>query len=124
MGVNGYAYINDDYHCMTCDDQCGSSSCDEGPRILPWVQDVPNLMHDELSNENDCLDNGFEWSHSECSETVNVWENWDAALRDFVIVNREGYEVARVNLTYTNPDPESTCGENYQTIKDLIINAR
>ena len=45
-------------------------------------------------------------------------------VRDLVIVNRYGYEVARLNLTYANPDPESTCGENYQTIKDLIIDAR
>ena len=43
---------------------------------------------------------------------------------DLVIVNKEGYEFARINLTNTNPDPNSTCGENYQTIKDLIISAR
>ena len=59
-----------------------------------------------------------------CVEEVDVWENWDITLRDLVIVNREGYEVSRINLTYANPDPNSTCGENYETIKQLIIDAR
>ena len=40
MGINGYQYINDSYHCMVCDDECTSSSCDGGARILPWVQDL------------------------------------------------------------------------------------
>ena len=39
MGVNGYQYINDSVGCMICDDTCSSSTCDEGPRILPWTQD-------------------------------------------------------------------------------------
>ena len=39
-------------------------------------------------------------------------------------INKEGFEVSGLNLTGNNPDPNSTCGENYQTIKDLIIGAR
>jgi len=183
MGVNGYAYIDNDYHCMVCDTPDSCSSCD-GIRVVPWVQDVPFSFSDNL-NESDCLEsgntwdvanqiiheelaqtqcedagyswqNGFQithqidnqvecesygytWFHGECIEfdaelcieesyaclePVDVWENWDITLRDLVIVNRQGYEVARLNLTYNNPDPNSTCGENYQTIKDLIIGAR
>ena len=57
-------------------------------------------------------------------QEIDVWENWDITLRDLIIVNRDGYEVARLNLTSTNPDPESTCGENYETIKQLILDAR
>ncbi len=124
MGINGYAYVDNDYHCMTCDEQCESSSCNDGPRILPWVQDVPNIQHTDLDNQDDCLNNGFEWVHNECIELVDVWGNWDIILRDLVIVSRDGYEITRINLTATNPDPESTCGENYDTIKQLILDAR
>ena len=152
MGVNGYAYISNDYHCMICDTPNECSNC-EDIRILPWVQDVPTSFVD-YSSETECEGNGFEWGigeqishdlmdqatceangyfwfHEECIEyvygcieEVDVWGNWDITLRDLVIVNREGYEVARLNLTYANPDPNSTCGENYETIKQLIIDAR
>ena len=183
VGVNGYAYIDNDYHCMICDTPNSCSNCDD-IRILPWVQDVPfsysdnlseedcladgntwgiseQIIHDELSQEQcedagyswqsgfqvnhdidtqeECESYGYTWFHAECIEfdaelcieenysclePVDVWGNWDITLRDLVIVNRQGYEVARLNLTYNNPDPNSTCGENYQTIKDLIIGAR
>ena len=185
MGVNGYQYINDNYHCMICDDPSGCSNCDD-IRILPWVQDVPftfnnedvnqeeceadgntwemgdqiihydlneeeceengyswqgdfQIIHDDLTTQEECEANGYTWFHDDCIEfdaelcvenqygclePADVWENWDIILRDLVIVNKQGYEVARLNLTYNNPDPNSTCGENYQTIKDLIIGAR
>ena len=153
MGVNGYQYINDNYHCMICDDPSSCSNCDD-TRILPWVQDLPSFFNLNYSSQSECEENGLEWGvgeqithesmdqstceengyiwfHEECIENVygcveevDVWGNWDITLRDLVIVNREGYEVARLNLTYANPDPNSTCGENYETIKQLIINAR
>jgi len=169
---------------MICDDQCNLSSCNDGIRVLPWVQDAPytfisngitqeecensgatwdigeqifyydytqeqcnsydftwqtdlQIMHD-LSEE-ECLVNNYSWFHDlcvefdvescvediyGCSEAADVWGNWNVNLRDLIIVNKQGYEVARLNLTNTNPDPSSTCGENYQTIKDLIISAR
>ena len=99
IGINGFQYINDSYSCMICDDEC--TTCGE-PRILPWTQDI-----DE--NEDDQED---------------VWREWGVTLRDFVIVGRDGQELARINLTYNNPDPDSTCGENYETIKNLILSFR
>jgi len=99
IGINGFQYINDSYSCMICDDEC--TTCGE-PRILPWTQDI-----DE--NEDDQGD---------------VWREWGVTLRDFVIVGRDGQELARINLTYNNPDPDSTCGENYETIKNLILSFR
>ena len=153
VGVNGYDYISNDYHCMICDTPDSCSNC-EDIRILPWVQDVQGFFVD-YSSQIECEENGFDWTigeqishdsmdqttceangyfwfHNECIEYVygcieeveEIWDSWDITLRDLVIVNRQGYEVARLNLTYTNPDPESTCGENYQTIKELIIDAR
>ena len=50
IGVNGYAYISNDYHCMVCDTPDECSSCDE-IRVLPWVQDVPNNINPEYSND-------------------------------------------------------------------------
>ncbi|NQU66338.1 MAG: hypothetical protein HQ510_00210 [Candidatus Marinimicrobia bacterium] len=66
-------------------------------KVLPWAQDIPE---------------------------VDVWNTWDVTIRDFVIVDRTGNEYARVNLTPMNPDPNFTCGENYQRLKDLILAAR
>ena len=99
IGINGFQYINDSYSCMICDDEC--STCGE-PRILPWTQDI---------DENE-------------DGQGDVWREWGVTLRDFVIVGRDGQELARINLTYNNPDPDSTCGENYETIKNLILSFR
>ena len=35
-------------------------------------------------------------------EEIDVWGNWDITLRDLIIVDRNGFEIARLNLTYTN----------------------
>ena len=117
MGVNGYQYINDSVSCMICDNECTSSTCDEGPRILPWVQDYDDGIN--CNNENNSLcfsgdDNG------------DVWDLWDTSLRDFIILDRYGVEFARINLTYNNPDPTELgeCSGNYQKIKELILAAR
>lgn len=66
-------------------------------RILPWTQDIPQ---------------------------VDAWGLWDVTLRDLFILDRNGALITKINLTSFNPDPESTCGQNYETIKDVILNAR
>ena len=50
MGVNGYAYISNDYHCMICDTPNECSNC-ENIRILPWVQDIPATFNLDYSSE-------------------------------------------------------------------------
>ena len=117
MGINGYQYIDDSIGCMICDDTCSSSTCDEGPRVLPWSQDNDdgiNCMGDNL---------GLCETHDGDGD---VWDLWDISLRDFIILDRYGVEFARVNLTYNNPDPNDLgeCSDNYQKIKDLILAAR
>tara|TARA_Y100001960_G_scaffold266972_1_gene290968 strand:- start:2347 stop:2730 length:384 start_codon:yes stop_codon:yes gene_type:complete len=101
VGINGKQYEEDSYTCMICDPDATCNNC-EGPRILPWTQDI-----DEDENGDG-----------------DVWEDWEATIRDLVIVGRDGTELARINLTYNNPDPDSTCGENYDTIKNLILSFR
>ena len=39
MGINGFQYLDNDYHCMICDTPDECSSCNE-ERVLPWVQDL------------------------------------------------------------------------------------
>ena len=39
MGINGFQYLDNDYHCMICDTPEECSSCDE-ERVLPWTQDI------------------------------------------------------------------------------------
>ena len=112
MGVNGYQYINDSLSCMICDNSCTSSTCEDGPRVIPWSQDI-----DDGTNCGDCIAN---------DDISDVWDSWDVTLRDLVILDRNGVEFARVNLTYNNPDPTELgeCSGNYDKIKDLLLAAR
>ena len=115
MGINGYQYIDDSIDCMICSDECTSSTCDTGPRILPWSQD-----NDDGTN---CIDTSL------CTggdEDGDVWDAWNIVLRDFIILDRYGVEFARINLTYNNPDPNELgeCSGNYEKIKDLLLAAR
>tara|TARA_Y100000590_G_C15651662_1_gene988992 strand:- start:75 stop:437 length:363 start_codon:yes stop_codon:yes gene_type:complete len=118
IGINGSQYIEDSIDCMICNEDCESSTCSDGPRILPWGQDT---------------DDGYNCSHGNqglCEggdETGDIWDLWDIVLRDFIILDRDGVEFARINLTYNNPDPNDSlgeCSDNYQKIKDLILAAR
>ena len=117
MGINGFQYIDDSVDCMICNNHCTSSTCENGPRILPWAQDYDDGLN--CVEENDGLCQGGD-------DTGDVWDLWDISLRDFVILDKYGVEFARVNLTYNNPDPTELgeCTENYQKIKDLILAAR
>ena len=115
MGVNGYQYINDSIDCMICNDECTSSTCSSGPRILPWAQDYDDGVNCTDDNSGLC----------EADDTLgDIWDMWDITLRDLVILDRDGRYVTRINLTYTNPDSNSTCGQNYETIKQLLISIR
>ena len=114
MGINGYNYIDDSYSCMICDNPDECSNCEDAYTI-PWAQDLDDGANCLASNEGLCYSS---------DEDGDVWDLWDASLRDFIILDRDGKLITRVNLTYNNPDPNSTCGENYQTIKNLILDAR
>ena len=114
MGMNGFQYLDDSNSCMLCDQPDLCSSCDSA-RHLPWTQDYDDGFNCDDDNVGLC----------EADDTVgDVWHMWDVTLRDFVILDRNGRYVTRINLTSTNPDPNSTCGENYETIKELLIAIR
>ena len=117
MGINGYQYINDSISCMICNSECSSSTCAEGPRILSWSQDYDDGLNCTAENINLCFSD---------DENSDVWDLWNASLRDFIILDRNGIEFARINLTYNNPDPTELgeCSDNYQKIKNLILAAR
>ena len=114
MGINGYQYINDSYSCMICDNPDDCSNCSD-LYTIPWAQDLDDGLNCLGSNDGLCLSG---------DEDGDVWDLWDISLRDFVVLDRNGNLVTKINLTYNNPDPNSTCGENYQTLKNLILNAR
>ena len=113
MGINGYQYIDDSVDCMICNEECTSSTCNSGPRILPWAQDYDDGIN--------CIDNN-EGLCEASDENGDVWDLWDVSLRDFIILDRYGNEFARVSLTYNNPDPTELgeCTGNYEKIKNLI----
>ena len=117
MGINGYQYIEDSVDCMICNDECTSNTCLSGPRVLSWSQDYDDGLN--------CLDENQGLCEA-ADDDGDVWELMNATLRDFVIVDRNGNEFARINLTYNNPDPTEIgeCTGNYQKIKDLILSAR
>ena len=99
---------------MICDDLDTCSNCD-AVNTIPWTQDYDDGLNCQGENEDFC---------EALDEDGDVWDLWDISLRDLVILDKQGRLIARINLTYTNPDPNSTCGENYETIKNLILNAR
>ena len=74
MGINGFQYLDNDYHCMVCDDPDECSNCD-GIRVLPWVQDIDDDDGDGVWDD----ENG----DGEPDETYgDVWESWEISLRD------------------------------------------
>ena len=108
IGINGYQYIDDSMDCMICTENCTSSTCDEGPRILPWTQDFDT--------------DGIQYT----SDYGDIWDDWEVSLRDLVILDKNGLFVEKINLTYYNPDPNGNgeCSGNYETIKNIILEAR
>ena len=114
IGVNGFQYIEDSIDCMICTEECTSSTCDSGPRILPWTQDLDDGVNCQGENEGLCEGN---------DEDGDIWDSWNILLRDFIILDRNGIEFARINLTYNNPDPTELgeCSGNYQKIVDILV---
>ena len=107
--------MDNDYHCMVCDDPQACSNCDE-IRVLPWVQDLDDDDGDGIWDDED--------GDGEPDEPYgDVWESWDINLRDLVFLDRDGNYITRLNLTSFNPDPTALgeCTGNYDTIKNLII---
>ena len=80
IGINGFQYIDDSIDCMICADECESSTCDSGPRILPWVQDYDDGIN--CQNDNFGLCQGGD-------EVSDVWDLWDISLRDLVTASPE-----------------------------------
>jgi|TARA_Y100000294_G_scaffold3051_2_gene3253 hypothetical protein len=66
-------------------------------RVLPWAQD---------------------------NADQRVWESWEVIIRDVFVLNRDGNVVEVVNLTSFNPDPSENGGDNYLTLKNLLLEAR
>ena len=128
MGVNAKQYDYNSDTCMLCD--CDSGSCIED-RILPWAQDTLDFVYDEYVEESICEDNYSEdgdelvWHSSDdyCFDPY-AWGLWDVLIRDFFILDRNGSLVAKINLTYNNPDQNENCGNNYDLIKELLIQSR
>ena len=126
-GINGFQYLDNNYHCMICDTPDECSSCDE-ERILPWVQDIDDDDGDGIWDDHgvDGLPNTGDLGENDGipDETYgDVWESWEISLRDLIILDRSGNYMTRVNLTSFNLDPTAlgACTDNYETIKQLII---
>ena len=127
IGINGFQYLDNDYHCMICDTPDECSSCDV-ERVLPWVQDLDDDDNDEIWDDYgvdgipDTGDLG-EGDGEPDESDGDVWESWDISLRDLVFLDRDGNYITRINLTGFNPDPTALgeCTDNYETIKQLII---
>ena len=127
MGINGFQYLDNDYHCMICDTPDDCSSCEE-ERVLPWVQDLDDDDNDEVWDDYgvDGIPNTGDLGEGDGEPDEpygDVWESWEISLRDLVVLNRDGNYITRLNLTAFNPDPTALgeCTGNYNTIKQLII---
>ena len=61
------------------------------------------------------------WAHDNSDQ--DVWTKWDVRLRDLYILNKEGNLYGLVNLTNFDPNPQVNSGENYNSLKQLILDA-
>ncbi len=127
IGINGFQYLDNDYHCMICDTPDECSSCDV-ERVLPWVQDLDDDDNDEIWDDfgvDGIPDTGDLGEGDGLPDETygDVWESWDISLRDLVFIDRNGNYISRINLTSFNPDPTALgeCTDNYETIKQLIL---
>ena len=139
MGINKYQYSGSSDTCMLCGDPDSCNNCDEA-RTLPWTNDIPSQIFEDISLENfeDLNDDGTseDETATACQSFGYIWNGYedecfiayaaeimDAALRDFILIDSSGKEVARINLTGYNPDPQGSgeCSGNYESIKSLII---
>ena len=127
MGINGFQYLDNDYHCMICDTPDDCSSCEE-ERVLPWVQDLDDDDNDEVWDDYgvDGIPNTGDLGEGDGVPDEpygDVWESWEISLRDLIFLDREGNYITRLNLTSFNPDHAALgeCTGNYETIKNLII---
>lgn len=106
------------------DEGDGNGEYDDGEEFMDdnhnGVWDEGEMYTDESEGEG----NGEYDDGEEFTDTGVVWNMWDITLRDLVILDRDGRYVTQINLTATNPDPSSTCGQNYETIKELLIAIR
>ena len=127
IGINGFQYFDNDFHCMICDtlDEC--SNCDQ-ERILPWVQDLDDDDNNEIWDDYgaDGIPNTNDIGEGDGLPDAtygDAWETWDVSLRDLVVLDRNGNYITRINLTGFNPDPTALgeCTDNYETIKELIL---
>ena len=61
------------------------------------------------------------WAHDNSDQ--DVWTKWDVRLRDLYILYKEGNLYRFVNLTNFDPNPQVNGGENYNSLKQLILDA-
>ena len=71
--------------------EAGNDTMTDG-RDLPWLQDTDDAM---------------------------VWDTWDVAFRDVVIVDERNVEIARFNVTSNSLSSDA----NYEALRDLFIDA-
>ena len=94
MGINGFQYLDNDYHCMICDTPDDCSSCEE-ERVLPWVQDLDDDDNDEVWDDYgvDGIPNTGDLGEGDGEPDEpygDVWESWEISLRDLVFLDRDG----------------------------------
>lgn len=71
--------------------ESGNDTMTDG-RDLPWLQDTDDAM---------------------------VWDTWDVAFRDVIIVDERNVEIARFNVTSNSLSSDA----NYEALRDLFVDA-
>jgi hypothetical protein len=71
--------------------EAGNDTMTDG-RDLPWLQDTDDAM---------------------------VWDTWDVAFRDVIIVDERNVEIARFNVTSNSLSSDA----NYEALRDLFVDA-
>tara|TARA_B100000029_G_scaffold485122_1_gene538080 strand:+ start:870 stop:1214 length:345 start_codon:yes stop_codon:yes gene_type:complete len=83
---------------------------------------ISNKQHSESEIPKMIEGISLPWVHDNTSQ--DVWTKWDARLRDLYIVNEEGILYGMVNLTNFDPNPQINGGQNYNDLKQFILDAK
>ena len=95
-----------------------------------YKNDKNNIAFVGISNENHSKNQipkmiqgtTLPWAHDNSGQ--DVWSKWGVRLRDLYILNEEGILYGMVNLTGYDPDPQVNGGNNYNDLKQLILDAK
>lgn len=122
-------YYFSSVHCGTCQVRFGDLNEMYEEFLAEGVNDIIFVGNSGINYDTDDYSDMVDgtiipWTQD--TEQYDIWDAWDISLRDLVVLNREGFEITRINLSTYGIDSSGIgeCTGNYETIKNLLLEFR